>query len=292
MVHAIALDGDGRHPVPARAASSIGIASTRRRSLWCGAWAACGRATSIFRLRRFRARSLRRRVRTLLPTTQRRSQFRGRVRSAFDTVAQVNTATGAPAPAGRRWFHPVRHHGRSPRSNLMSIYSVAPFDGTVRSMGIGEAVRMEDSAPYARAARANRRGPGRTPLVGASGLHRGDRHPEPHHEHAPWAGSVDPSAARLMRRARSRVLCRSATYGPGGGVRRGAPRDRDRGGWRRLPPDPDRRLSVHDRAQLLVAVYSLLGESDASAGAARVRELIAIARRFGVADAVRESASC
>ena len=53
-------------------------------------------------------------------------------------------------------------------------------------------------------------------------------------------------------------------------------------------PDADRRLSVHDRAQLLVAVYSLLGEADASASAARVRELIAIARRFGVADAVRE----
>ena len=53
-------------------------------------------------------------------------------------------------------------------------------------------------------------------------------------------------------------------------------------------PDADRRLSVHDRAQLLVAVYALLGESDAPASAARVRELIAIARRFGVADAVRE----
>lgn len=53
-------------------------------------------------------------------------------------------------------------------------------------------------------------------------------------------------------------------------------------------PDSDRRLSVHDRAQLLVAVYSLLGENDAAASAARVRELIAIARRFGVADAVRE----
>ena len=53
-------------------------------------------------------------------------------------------------------------------------------------------------------------------------------------------------------------------------------------------PDADRRLSVHDRAQLLVAVYSLLGESDAPASAARVRELIAIARRFGVADAVRD----
>ena len=53
-------------------------------------------------------------------------------------------------------------------------------------------------------------------------------------------------------------------------------------------PDADRRLSVHDRAQLLVAVYALLGESDAPASAARVRELIAIARRFGVADAVRD----
>ena len=57
-------------------------------------------------------------------------------------------------------------------------------------------------------------------------------------------------------------------------------------------PDADRRLSVHDKAQLLVAVYSLLGETDPSAGVAQVRELIAIARRFGVADAVRESASC
>ena len=53
-------------------------------------------------------------------------------------------------------------------------------------------------------------------------------------------------------------------------------------------PDADRRLSVHDRAQLLVAVYALLGEGDASASAERVRELIAIARRFGVADAVPE----
>ena len=53
-------------------------------------------------------------------------------------------------------------------------------------------------------------------------------------------------------------------------------------------PDADRRLSVHDRAQLLVAVYALLGGRDASTSAARVRELIAIARRFGVADAVGE----
>ena len=52
------------------------------------------------------------------------------------------------------------------------------------------------------------------------------------------------------------------------------------------------RLSMHARAQLLVAsaarVYALLAESDTSASAARVRELIAIARRFGVADAVGE----
>ena len=53
-------------------------------------------------------------------------------------------------------------------------------------------------------------------------------------------------------------------------------------------PDADRRLSVHDRAQLLVAVYALLGEGDASASAEQVRELIRIARRFGVADAVPE----
>ena len=53
-------------------------------------------------------------------------------------------------------------------------------------------------------------------------------------------------------------------------------------------PDAHRRLSVHDRAQLLVAVYALLDGSDASASASRVRELIAIARRFGVADAVGE----
>ena len=53
-------------------------------------------------------------------------------------------------------------------------------------------------------------------------------------------------------------------------------------------PDAHRRLSVHDRAQLLVAVYALLDGSDASASASRVRELIAIARRFGVADAVSE----
>ena len=53
-------------------------------------------------------------------------------------------------------------------------------------------------------------------------------------------------------------------------------------------PGADRRLSVYDRAQLLIAVYTLLGESDTAVGVAQVRELIAIARRFGVADAVRE----
>ena len=53
-------------------------------------------------------------------------------------------------------------------------------------------------------------------------------------------------------------------------------------------PDADRRLSAHDRAQLLVAIYVLIDGRDASASAARVRELLAIARRFGVADAVRD----
>ena len=52
--------------------------------------------------------------------------------------------------------------------------------------------------------------------------------------------------------------------------------------------DADRRLSAHDRAQLLVAVYSLLGEVDAEAATARVRELIAISRRFGVAEMLPE----
>ena len=52
--------------------------------------------------------------------------------------------------------------------------------------------------------------------------------------------------------------------------------------------DVERRLSLHDRAQLLVAVYALLGKGEPVASAERVSELIAIARRFGVADAVRE----
>ena len=52
--------------------------------------------------------------------------------------------------------------------------------------------------------------------------------------------------------------------------------------------DADRRLSLHDRARLLVAVYSLLGQSDPAAAPDRVRELIAISRRFGVAEAVHE----
>ena len=53
-------------------------------------------------------------------------------------------------------------------------------------------------------------------------------------------------------------------------------------------PDVDRRLSVHDRVQLLVAVCSLVSVSDPVASAARVRGLTAIVRRFGVADEVRE----
>ena len=50
--------------------------------------------------------------------------------------------------------------------------------------------------------------------------------------------------------------------------------------------DRHRHLSLHDRAQLLVAVYALLAASDPSAAAPRVRELIAIARRFGTAVAL------
>ena len=53
-------------------------------------------------------------------------------------------------------------------------------------------------------------------------------------------------------------------------------------------PRAETRLSVPDRAQLLAAVYGVLIENDPPAAAARARELIAIARRFGVADAVRE----
>ena len=47
-------------------------------------------------------------------------------------------------------------------------------------------------------------------------------------------------------------------------------------------PRAETRLSVPDRAQLLVAVYGVLIENDPLAAAARARELIAIARRFGV----------
>lgn len=49
----------------------------------------------------------------------------------------------------------------------------------------------------------------------------------------------------------------------------------------RVPP-----LPPHDRAQLLVAVYDVLDGPDVSESAERVRQLIVIARRFGVADAV------
>ena len=52
--------------------------------------------------------------------------------------------------------------------------------------------------------------------------------------------------------------------------------------------DEARELSPHDRARLLVAVYTLLRGSEPSAGAEKVRELIAIARRFGVSDALGE----
>ena len=51
-------------------------------------------------------------------------------------------------------------------------------------------------------------------------------------------------------------------------------------------PDAGERLGVHDRAQLLAAVYTLLDERDPVGSAARVRDLVAMARRFGVAEAV------
>ena len=99
------------------------------------------------------------------------------------------------------------------------------------------------------------------------------RDPEPHHEHAPRARALDPSATVAVRRARSRVLCRSAARSGGPSSTWTALR------WRSTP-SPRASLTpidacVHDRAQLLVAVYALLGESDAPASAARVRELIA-----------------
>ena len=52
--------------------------------------------------------------------------------------------------------------------------------------------------------------------------------------------------------------------------------------------DAERHLPLHDRAQLLAGVYAVIDDRDPSASAARVRALIAMARRFGVADAVRE----
>ena len=51
-------------------------------------------------------------------------------------------------------------------------------------------------------------------------------------------------------------------------------------------PDAAGRLSLHERGQLLVAVYAHLKGEDVRANAQRVSELIAIARRFGVGDAV------
>ena len=53
-------------------------------------------------------------------------------------------------------------------------------------------------------------------------------------------------------------------------------------------PDVDARLTLSDRAQLLAGIYAVIDERDSPASAARVRELVAIARRFGVADAVPE----
>lgn len=53
-------------------------------------------------------------------------------------------------------------------------------------------------------------------------------------------------------------------------------------------PDADPCLTPDDRAQLLAAVYGVIDERDPTASATRVRDLLAIARRFGVPDAVGE----
>ena len=53
-------------------------------------------------------------------------------------------------------------------------------------------------------------------------------------------------------------------------------------------PDVDRRLLMHDRAQLLVVVCRLLEETDASVSVTPVRGLTAIVRCFGFADVVHE----
>lgn len=50
-------------------------------------------------------------------------------------------------------------------------------------------------------------------------------------------------------------------------------------------PDADA-LPLRDRAHLIVAVYDIIDERRSDASAARAREMIAIARRFGVVDAV------
>ena len=51
-------------------------------------------------------------------------------------------------------------------------------------------------------------------------------------------------------------------------------------------PGWDRDLAVSDRAQLIVAVHRLIDDRAPASSAEDVRALIAIARRFGVADAV------
>ena len=53
-------------------------------------------------------------------------------------------------------------------------------------------------------------------------------------------------------------------------------------------PDLEESVPLHDRAQLIAAVYGVLDDRDVDASAARVRDLIEMAKRFGVADAVRE----
>lgn len=54
-------------------------------------------------------------------------------------------------------------------------------------------------------------------------------------------------------------------------------------------PDVDGCLPLHDRARLIAAVYDVIDERRPEPSASRAREMISIARRFGVTDAMRDA---
>ena len=53
-------------------------------------------------------------------------------------------------------------------------------------------------------------------------------------------------------------------------------------------PKVEELLSSYDRAALVAAIYALVDEDDVHRDQRQIREVIAIARRFGVAEAVRD----